>query len=178
MSSPNRAVLEAIAAEMRALPGRGDSAGERLESAGRLLIEAIEAGAFAEAQFAGFRAMVRQRLEQPKVNGFISAWSEAVWWLKGRARETPDPAGDLAGDVELVIARMFERPKSRKRPGRPRDTDPKQDKQISEAWMDSCCHSFDEFAGTDAGRRFDLTARQLQTAHERHRKRQSRKSVK
>ena len=68
-----------------------DSPGERLDSAGRLLIDAIEAGAFAEPRFAGFRTTVRQRSDQPKVNCFISAWSEAVWWLRGRPKEAPSP---------------------------------------------------------------------------------------
>ena len=175
MSPPNRLALEAIVGEMRILPGRDDSLAERLESAGRLLIQAIEVGAFTAPQFTGFKTMVRQRLEQPKVNGFISAWSEALWWLNGRSKETQDLAHDLAGDVEFVIARMLKGPKSRKRVGRPRDTDPKQDRRISETWNASGCRSFAEFAGTDAGRRFDLTARKLQAAHERHRKRQSRK---
>ncbi|MCP4590884.1 MAG: hypothetical protein GY842_09070 [bacterium] len=174
MPSPNRAALEAIADEMRALPGRGDSPAERLESAGRLLIEAIKAGAFAEPQYAAFRAMVRQRQEQPEVNGFISAWGEAVWWLKGRPEEPVDFESDLAGDVKLVIVRMFERPKSRNRPGRPRDTDARQDQQISEAWKAGGFRSFDEFVGTDVGRKFGLTARELKNAHERHRKRESR----
>ncbi len=178
MSRPDRAALEAITGELRTLPGRGDSSGEQLESAGRLLIEAIKAGAFAEPRFVSFRVMVRQRSEQPKVNGFISAWSEAVWWLKGRPKETPDHVRDLASDVELVIARILARPKTKKRAGRPPDTDPKRDKQISEAWNAGQYRSFDEFAGTDAGRRFNLTARDLRNAHDRHRKRQSRRAVK
>ena len=163
---------------MRALPDRGDSEAERLESAGRLLIEAMEVGVFTAPQFAGFRALVRQRLEQTEVNDFISAWVEAVWWLKGKPEQPPKPACDLAGDVDLVVARMLEGQKSRKRPGRPRDTDPERDKQVSEAWLASGCRSFAEFARGDVGRDFDLTAKQLQAAHERHRKRQSRKAVK
>lgn len=112
MSRPDRAALKAITDELRTLPGRGDTPGEQLESAGRLLIVAIEAGAFAEPQFVGFRAMVCQRREQPTVNGFISAWSEAVWWLKGKPKETPNYVRDLASDVELVIDRILARPKS------------------------------------------------------------------
>lgn len=178
MSSPNRAALEAITDGLRTLPDRGDSPAERLESAGRLLIEAIEAGAFAEPQFVSFKAMVRQRREQHGVNGFISAWSEAVWWLKERPKEALDHVRDLASDIELVIARILARPKSKKRAGRPPNTDPKQDKQISEAWKACKYRSFDEFAGTDAGRRFDLTAKELRAAYDRHRKRQSRQRVK
>ena len=178
MSPPDRATLTAIADEMRVLPDRGDSPAERLESAGRLLNQAIEAGSFATPQYAGFKAMVRQRLEQPKVNGFISAWVEAVWWLKGRPTERSDHVRALAGDVEVVIARMLEGQKSRKPPGRPRDTDPKRDKRVSVAWTASGCRSFAEFAQGDVGRRFDLTVRQLKAAHDRHRKRLSRRSVK
>ncbi len=175
MPSPNRAALEAIANEMRSLPGRNDSPAERLESAGRLLIEAIKTDAFAGPEYSGFRAMVRQRLEQLKVNGFISAWGEAVHWLREKPKEPADLESGLAGDVELVIARMFERPKPRKRPGRPRDTDAKQDQQISEAWKEKKPRSFAEFAETDAGRRFNMNSKQLKAAHERHRKRESRK---
>ncbi len=178
MSLPDRATLRAIADEMRVLPDRRDSSAERLESAGRLLTQAIEAGAFATPQYAGFKAMVRQRLEQPKVNGFISAWGEAVWWLKGKPTERSDRVRALAGDVEVVISRMLEGQKSRKRPGRPRDTDPERDQRVSVAWTASGRRSFAEFARDDAGRRFDLTVRQLKAAHERHRKRLSRRSVK
>ena len=178
MSSANRAALEAIADELRTLSGRGDSPAERLESAGRLLIEALEAGAFAGPQFAGLRAVVRQRFEQPEGNGFISAWCEAVWWLQGRPEAISDPAGDLAGDIDLVIAGMPRRPKSRKRPGRPQDTNPERDRRVSEAWSSSGCRSFEEFASADAGRRFRMSARRLKAACERYHKRQSRRSVK
>lgn len=117
MSPSDREALKAIADELRTLPGRGDSPGERLQSAGRLLIVAIESGAFAEPRFVGFRALVRQRSEQPKVDGFVSAWSEAVWWLKGRPTEPLDHVGDLANDVGLVIDRMRESLMSQERAG-------------------------------------------------------------
>ena len=178
MSPPDRATLEALATEMRTLPTRGDSPAERLESAGRLLIEAMEAGAFGAPELAGFRSMVRQRLEQVKVNGSISAWCEAVWWLKGRPASRFAPEQSLLDDIELVVAAMLGPARTRKRPGRPCDTDPALDRRISEAWKDCGCLTFAEFERTDAGRQFGLSARKLKGAHERHRKRVSRRAVK
>ena len=178
MSPAKRETLKVIADELGTLPGRRDSDARRLEIGGRLVIEAMEAGAFAEPRYASFRVLVHQCHEQPKVNGFISAWREAVWCLRGRPEEALDPVRDLAGDVELVIAAILAEPKSKKRAGRPPDTNPKEDQQISEAWKAGKYRSFDEFAGTDAGRRFNLPARKLELAHNRHRKRQSRGAVK
>jgi hypothetical protein len=59
---------------MRSLPKRQDSPAKRLEAAGRLLMAAIDAGAFALPAFALFLVVVRQRREQPNVNRWISAW--------------------------------------------------------------------------------------------------------
>ena len=82
--------LKVIAAELRTLPDRGDSIGERVESAGRLLLAAMNAGAFSGPSYAAFRPLVRQRAEQRKVNGFISAWAEPVWYLNGKPKDPPD----------------------------------------------------------------------------------------
>ena len=99
MSPSNRKTLNAIAAELRTLPDRGDSPAERLESAGRLLIQAMEAGAFSDPRYAGFKAMVHQRLERLKGNDFISAWTEAVSWLKEK------PLPDIKPQLELCPSR-------------------------------------------------------------------------
>ena len=166
--------LSSSAKELRALPNRGDSDAERLESAGRLLMEAIKIGAFDGAEFAGFRISVQQRFEQPKVNGYISAWCEAVWWLKGKPKgESPDLAAGLAEDVELVVSKMLKRSPQKKRRGRPSDTDHDEDRRISESWKNSGCKTFKEFAQTDAGQRFQKTWQELKSVHERHRKRES-----
>jgi hypothetical protein len=46
--------------------------------------------------------MVRQRLEQRKVNGWISAWTEAVWRLRGRPKAHHDPVLSFDDDCALV----------------------------------------------------------------------------
>lgn len=78
--------LDALAAEISSLPTRGDSEAERCESAGRLLMAAIEAGAFGAPEYFPFLLLVRQRLEEEKHNGWICAWAEARWWLTGKPK--------------------------------------------------------------------------------------------
>lgn len=104
----NADTLRALVFEIRSLSARRDSPAERLEAAGRLLIAAIDAGAFAAPGFAPFIVGVRQRREQEKVNGWISAWVKAVWWLKGKPDAPPDPDGKFAADCELVAAQILE----------------------------------------------------------------------
>ena len=108
MSPSDRERLEVIIRGLRKLPNRGDSPADRLESAGRLLIAAMDVGAFAEPRFAYFSVMVRQRNEQTRVNGSISAWKEAVLILRARPEKAPRHESDLASEVELVVARMRE----------------------------------------------------------------------
>jgi hypothetical protein len=94
--------LTNITAELRTLPTRGDSPAERCESAGRLLIEAIRLGAFSGPADTAFVAMVRQRLEQKNVNGWISAWTEAVWRLLDQPKAPRAPALSFPDDCALV----------------------------------------------------------------------------
>lgn len=103
-----RDTLRALASEIRSLTTRDDSPASRLAAAGRLLIAAIDLGAFAAPSFASFIVSVRQRREQETVNGWISAWVEAVWWLRGKPDTPPDPNGTFAADCELVAAQILE----------------------------------------------------------------------
>ncbi len=88
-----------IIGELRALPQRRDSDAERLESAGRLLLAAINAGAWSEPRYAAALVMIRQRAADEKTCGPISAWVEAVWHLRGKPKAKPDPAATFADDV-------------------------------------------------------------------------------
>ena len=143
MSSRASATIRALAAEIRSLKSRPDSLAERSESAGRLFIDALDASAFGTEKFAGFRAMVRQRQEQQsdctpawkfeldgrqyeapaqRTNGWISAWSEAVWWLRGKP---DDRIGVGVGDEKLFaedceyVAQQLEADASREQTGPP-----------------------------------------------------------
>ncbi len=106
MSALQKKALSAIARELRSILGRRDSLAERLESAGRLLLAAVKEGAFGAPEFTGFGTMIEQRAEQENVNGFISAWIEAVWMLRGRPKAPPAPELTFADDIEHVIAIM------------------------------------------------------------------------
>lgn len=102
--------LQDIAEELRSLPARADSIAERLESAGILLLAAIDAGAWSDR--VAFVKMVQQRAEKipgnvPNFSGEISAWVEATNRLAGRQRKTPDPGATFAEDCEMV-ARALE----------------------------------------------------------------------
>lgn len=120
----DRETLLALAAELRSLPGRGDSSGECLESAGRLLLAAINAGAFAGSKYAPFREMVKQRAEQ-HVNGWISAWSEAVWWLSGKSNGPHDLEKSFTDDCRMVAELIDAEARTRKkRAGRPPKEEP------------------------------------------------------
>lgn len=94
--------VAAIAQELRSLPDRRDSDAERHESAGRLLLVAIDNGAFNEQNHTPLVAMVRQRAEQTDVNGPISAWVEAVWLLRGKPNDRMESGQTFADDVGLV----------------------------------------------------------------------------
>lgn len=94
--------LRDLANELRALTERNDSDAERCESAGRLLLAAIDFGAFAERP--SLVAMVRQRAEQDNVNGPISAWVEALRVLMGR----DEPSMGAFDDDVATVAEMIE----------------------------------------------------------------------
>lgn len=91
--------LRTITRELLSLPSRRDSDAERGESAGRLLLAAIDLGAFSGPEHASLLPMIRQRAEQkPPVNGPISAFTETAWRLAGQ----PENAPDFARGCELV----------------------------------------------------------------------------
>ena len=96
--------IQDLASELRSLRDRRDSPAEREESAGRLLMAAIDAGAFADRP--ALVGMIRQRAEQNGVNGWISAWHEAVWRLRGKpdgdASSFDDDCDMLAGEMEAT----------------------------------------------------------------------------
>jgi hypothetical protein len=103
VDAPQR--LRELAAEICSLPARGDSDAERYESAGRLLLAAIELGAFSGPEHVVFVEMIRQRAAQrPPINGFISAFTESVWRLLGK----PKTRADGEPGVVVTDGRTFE----------------------------------------------------------------------
>ena len=80
-----------------------DAPGNYLERAGRLLLQAIDAGALSGPEHIAFVTRVRQRAEQQApINGYISAWSEAVWLLRGETGPQ-DLERSFSDDRRLVI---------------------------------------------------------------------------
>lgn len=92
--------LYSLACEIEFLVNRIDSIGERMQSAGLLLLAAIDRGGFADDP--AFTTMGQQRLNQKEVDGVISAWAEAVWTLRGKPKNSPAPEQSFVADCKLI----------------------------------------------------------------------------
>ena len=64
------------------------------------------------------------------------------------------------------------RERAQRRRGRPRDTDPKRDRELSESWRMSSCRTYEEGARMLQARFSDLTRDKLRRAVDRYRHRQ------
>ncbi|MHB1157675.1 MAG: hypothetical protein ACYC26_12680 [Phycisphaerales bacterium] len=104
--SPVDSTLYSLACEIASLVNRTDSIGERMQSAGLLLLAAMERGGFADNP--AFTTMVQQRSNQKEVDGAISAWAEAVWRLRGKPKDGPAPEQSFVADCQLISDALME----------------------------------------------------------------------
>ena len=81
-----------------------DAPANHLELAGRLLIRAIDEGAWSGPEHIPFVTWVRQHVEQTQPNtDFISVWRQALWFLREKPTAPHELEASFSDDGKLVI---------------------------------------------------------------------------